>query len=1292
MRKLFTHFIVLSILSFVSICNLLAQVAVPFTMTEAIFNGSDVDKGSKYIHVWEDGQIRMYAKGTLPAGCGICSNDHYFTVHISGVPDHISFTTSASGAATATKGWTLEESVDGSSWTRIWNKNARDCEVDMELSKTTKYVRLHENFNYSGYVKYFQVTACHYVKFVAKGKVIYTSEPLRKGEEISFSAPTAPTDECYQFLGWDKALPATMPNEDVVITAQYFVPEYKATIQLSDAAQGIALTDAENTYTCGDAVTVDVPAVKGFTFKGWNPELPSIASEEMDGQTYVAQWTRNIHTASYVVESDTQSFKVAYDATIPTVEEPEKNGYAFIGWKPAVPAVMPDDDVVMVAQFEKNVYLLSVLVDGDTVSSDSVLVGASIDRETLRPADKIGFDFSWKSEEVTVMPAKDVVILGVFERKNFALKIYDEDSVYVDKKVAFEEVINEETPVKRGYALQNWADLPSSMPAEDVNVALLWEKLYYPLVLMMGSDTFLVADYAYGDTIVYPAMPDSVNYAWVWDAELPVVMADADMVINGSWKIQQVIFSAISENDTIATTVYKPGDMIDPVVPAGREGYTFDGWDPEVPVVMPEQDFTTYAQWAKNSYPFYFMVDGDTTFAKEFGFQDSVAVPSVDERRGYTLILDQEVPALMPADTVTINAIWSINQYPFTLLLDDATAVMDTMIYYGTELLYEDLSKEGYTFMGWDPAIPATMPDSAFTAVAQWSVNKYPFYLMVDADTLYQAEFAYDEAVVLPTIEGEKGYTLVLNESLPATMPADTVIVTASWVQGVFPFVLMDGAETLVDTVITMGEALNVADLSKEGYTFVGWNPAIPAVMPDSSFSAYAQWSKNLYPFVMMVDGDTLFYSEYEFEANVAPAYDQKEGYTLVLDQKIPATMPADGVRITGNWEVNQHRFVLMDGAATVVDSVIAYGTELAFPDLTREGFVFEGWSPAIPAVMPDSDCVAHAIWSGASYLLTVIVDADTIANNAYAFGDSIVVPSVPEKLGYTFSWTESIPTVMPAENVVISGSYKANSYSFVVAVDGDTVTNERYQYGEKIPTMKDPAKSGFSFEGWSEAWPETMPAKDLTLNAKWSAAKFSFKAMDGAVTLVDTVYEFNAAIPALKKPTKEGHSFVGWDTVYSQMPAHEVVVNAQWKVLNYAITLMLVDADNGAMLGKPSRLTFAYGSEVVVDEPVCEGFEFSDWKNEFPATMPAKNFALIAQMNRIHQTTDCQAVANANVYVSVIEKTIRVVNYDGKQKLRVYDLLGNLIYVGNDATVEVTKSGIYLLKLGDITFKALVK
>lgn len=1259
-------------------------------MTESIFNSDDVNKGSKYVHVWENGQIRMYSTGLLSDGCGFCWDDHYFTVHISGAPDKVSFSTSASGASTGS-GWTLEESADGSSWTKVWSAGGKSNTVNNELSKDTKYVRLHESFNYSGYVKNFTITACHYVKFVANGEVIFTSEPLRNGEAITFAAPAAPTDACHSFLGWDKVLPATMPNEDVVITAQYFVPAYKATIQLSDAEQGVVLSDAENTFVCGDAVAVEVPTVKGFSFKGWNPALPAVASEEMDGQTYAAQWSRNIYKVTYVADADTQMFNVAYEASIPVVADPVKLGYEFLGWEPAAPEKMADEDLSFEAQFKKVVYALNVVVDGDTVSSDSLKIGTEIDRDALRPAEKEGFSFEWESENVTVMPESDLTFLGSFVRKNYGLKIYDADSIYVDSMVAYAANVVLSQPVKRGYALNNWSDVPATMPAEAIDVELTWEKLYYPLVLMMGEDTFLVSNYAYGDTINYPAMPDSVNYEWVWDTELPVVMSDADMKINGSWKILQVYFTAISGGDTVAYSAYKPGDLIDPVLLGEREGYTFEGWNPEVPVAMSEQDFTTYAQWKKNSYPFYFLVDGDTTFAKEFAFQDSVVVPSVDEKRGYTLTLDQEVPALMPADTVTINAVWTINNYPF-ILMDGTDAVLDTMIAYASDLVVTDLTKEGYTFEGWDPAIPTTMPDSAFASVAQWSVNKYPFFLMVDADTLYQAEIDYNEKIVLPSFEGEKGYSLVLNEQLPATMPADTVVITATWVQGVFPFVLMDGAETLLDTMIAFGEPLVVDDLKEEGYTFNGWNPEIPATMPDSAFTAIAQWIVNKYPFVIVADEDTLFNAEIEYQTPITYTYDQKEGYTLALNDKVPDLMPAGSVTISASWKVNEHRFALLDGESVVIDTVMGYGAELSVSDLNREGFTFVGWSPEIPAAMPDSDFVATAVWGENQYYLTTIVDADTIDRKGYAYGEAIVIPAVVDREGYSFSWLDKFPEVMPAEDVTVKGVYTANVYNFMVIVDGDTVKSVAFTFGEDIPVVVAPAKEGYTFAGWGVEVPATMPASDLKLVASWTLNKYAYKVMSGDEVLVDTLYEYGAKIKALTTPTLEGNKFAGWDTTCAVMPAYDVTVNAQWKVLSYNITLMMVSSLNNAMLGAPQRLTFSYGAEITIENPVFEGYEFVGWKNDCPSTMPAKGFALIALMKPVSQTTGCADEVGEVFFYFVQDGTIQLVNYKGDDNVKLFDLLGNVVYEGTDSSIPVKKSGVYVLQVNQKNYKLIVK
>lgn len=1173
MRRNFTRILLLSIALWVNSVTSFAQISLPFTMTESLFNSSDVDKNinsNSYRHVWDDGQIRMYATGLLSQGCGVCSNDHYFTVHIEGVPDRISFSTSASDAATATVGWTLQESEDGSTWTQVWKKNARDNEVDVELSKATRYIRLHENFNYSGYVKDFTVTACHYVKLVVDEDTVYVSNPLRQGESYDLTAPDVLSSGCRSFAGWSQSLSGTMGDHDVVIYAQYEIPTYIATLHLSDSVQSIDLKDEALQAKCGQSIQVKNPTVKGFTFEGWNPTLPSIASSEMEGKTYVAQWSRNVHTFSTVVDGDTQRVALAYDQPLPVVADPVKPGYLFLNWEPALPATMPDEDFSVVAQFKKGLYLLSLVVDGDTLSSDSLLIGSAIDRESLRPADKEGFDYQWLSEDVTLMPDSDVVLVGQFARKSFSLKVYDADSVYVDSVMPYESAISLVQPEKRGYELENWSDIPSNMPAEAVNVLLSWSKLSYPLTMMVDTDTFYTAIYGYGDTILYPAMPDSANYALVWNTDLPTVMSDDSLLLFGSWKIQYVTFTAVSEGDTLRYAVYKPGDLIDPLLPADREGYTFDGWNPEVPVAMPAYDFTTYAGWLKNSYPFYLMVAGDT---------------------------------------------------------------------------------------------------------------------------LYQTEIAYNDSIILPQIDGEKGYSLVLDQPLPVYMPADTLVATASWVQGLFPFVLMDDSVVVKDTMVTMGTALSDVVLTKEGYTFAGWSPAIPAAMPDSAFKAAAMWRINQYPFVILVDGDTLVSEQIDYQAAISYTYDRREGYTLKLAEEVPAAMPAQALLIDATWTANHHRLVLNDGAKLLSDTVVAYGTLLAVEDLNREGYSFEGWNPTLPATMPDSDFVATAVWRENSYALAFFVDGDTLSQQYYPFGAEVTAPVVVDREGYSFQWIDSIPSLMPAKEVAVRGFYRANDYRFIVLVDGDTVQNKTYAYDSKVDVIDAPVKSGYTFQGWSDTWPERMPAKDLTLSAVWNTSLFSYKVMDGETALVDTLYAFGAPVAPLSKLTKEGHSFVGWDTTYAIMPAHDVAINAQWNRLEYTITLMMVSAVNNAMLGKPQKITLPYGAEIEseIEKPQFDGYEYDGWKNDCPTTMPAKGFALIALMKPL-QTVGCEDLQNGPLTVRVLDRTIYLENYDGGENVRLYDLLGNLLYEGRERSFSVKKTGLYVVQTPERSVKVVVK
>ena len=78
-----------------------------------------------------------------------------------------------------------------------------------------------------------------------------------------------------------------------------------------------------------------------------------------------------------------------------------------------------------------------------------------------------------------------------------------------------------------------------------------------------------------------------------------------------------------------------------------------------------------------------------------------------------------------------------------------------------------DASKDGYTFAGWTPAVPATMPIPAsgndYVLTASFTVNKYTvkFYRDADAtDAFSSYEADYDSAVV-PASTTKTGYTFV---------------------------------------------------------------------------------------------------------------------------------------------------------------------------------------------------------------------------------------------------------------------------------------------------------------------------------------------------------------------------------------------------------------------------------------------------------------------------------------------------------------------------------------------------
>ena len=169
-----------------------------------------------------------------------------------------------------------------------------------------------------------------------------------------------------------------------------------------------------------------------------------------------------------------------------------------------------------------------------------------------------------------------------------------------------------------------------------------------------------------------------------------------------------------------------------------RTGYTFKGWyynenltgSPVTAIGDTETGNKEYwAKWEINQYTVTVKPENgeaDITITQDYG--TPITAPADPIREGYTFIgWDRDIPKTMPAENITVTAQWEINQYTITFDTNGGSEIAPITQDYGTEITAPaDPTREGYTFIGWDKAIPTTMPAENITVTAQWKDSEKP--------------------------------------------------------------------------------------------------------------------------------------------------------------------------------------------------------------------------------------------------------------------------------------------------------------------------------------------------------------------------------------------------------------------------------------------------------------------------------------------------------------------------------------------------------------------------------------
>ena len=172
-----------------------------------------------------------------------------------------------------------------------------------------------------------------------------------------------------------------------------------------------------------------------------------------------------------------------------------------------------------------------------------------------------------------------------------------------------------------------------------------------------------------------------------------------------------------------------------PDAPAATPGYTFGGWNKADGTAWDyasdkvTDNITLYAKWAANTYTITFDTAGGSEIApitQDYG--TAITVPADPTREGYTFIgWDKAIPTTVPAENMTVTAQWEINQYTITFDTAGGSDIAPITHDYGTAITAPaDPTREGYTFIGWDKAIPTTMPAENITLKARWKDIEKP--------------------------------------------------------------------------------------------------------------------------------------------------------------------------------------------------------------------------------------------------------------------------------------------------------------------------------------------------------------------------------------------------------------------------------------------------------------------------------------------------------------------------------------------------------------------------------------
>ena len=481
------------------------------------------------------------------------------------------------------------------------------------------------------------------VVFSIDGEV-YRSLELAYGTAIP--VPEAPAKEGYTFSGWGD-VPGTVPASDLEFYGTYNLNRHMIVFRIGDEV----IFEGEMPY--GSEIVAPEPPVKeGHTFAGWGP-MPSVMPDsavEVIGSYSVNSYTLTFDIDGVVYSTET----LAYGSVIAVpVNVPEKDGHVFMGWGD-VPVTMPAYDLTVSGTYAVNHYTLTFRIGEEILFTGEQPYGSEIVAPEV--PEREGYTFSGWGEVPATMPSRNLEITGSYDPLKYTLTFKIDEEVIFSESVDFGSVIvAPEAPEKEGYSFTGWGVVPATMPASDLELTGTYEINYYNLVFKVGDEVVLSAQVPYGTEIVAPEVAEKEGYSFSGWGEVPSTMPAKDLEISGSYEVNSYKITFIIDGEVISETTLAYGDtVVEPTVPE-KEGYSFAGWE-ALPATMPARDVEVVGAYSINYYVLTVYLNDEVYFEARLAYGSEIEVPEPELEAGDIFNgWDEEIPSVMPAHDVQIH-------------------------------------------------------------------------------------------------------------------------------------------------------------------------------------------------------------------------------------------------------------------------------------------------------------------------------------------------------------------------------------------------------------------------------------------------------------------------------------------------------------------------------------------------------------------------------------------------------------------------------------------------------------